>query len=121
MPSDAPSDPRRILAAANAVRDNIALIAGWVGERDLAAMRQDVMLRYAVERAFMAIDAAVRDIPRADIDRHDIPANLIAGFRNMLAHTYDDLLDDRVVLTIRQDLPALDQAISGLIADLTGS
>lgn len=48
--------------------------------------------------------------------RHGVPANLIAGFRNALAHTYEDILDERVMLTIRDDLPALDAALAGILA-----
>lgn len=58
----------------------------------------------------MALDAAVRDIPAETLARHAIPARMIAGFRNMLAYSYDDILDQRVVLTIRDALPALDAA-----------
>ena len=36
---------------------------------------------------------------------------MIAGFRNALAHTYEDILDERVILTIREDLPVLDAAL----------
>jgi len=46
---------------------------------------------------------------------HAIPANLIAGFRNALAHIYDDILDERVMLTIRDDLPALDEALQKML------
>jgi predicted nucleotidyltransferase len=40
---------------------------------------------------------------------------MIAGFRNALAHTYDDILDERVMLTIRDDLPALDAALARIL------
>ena len=43
-----------------------------------------------IERAFIALDAAVRDIPAEKAAGHGIPANMIAGFRNVLARTYDD-------------------------------
>ncbi len=44
---------------------------------------------------------------------------MIAGFRNALTHTYDDILDERVILTIREDLPALDTALAAMEATLT--
>lgn len=72
-------------------------------------------MRYAIERAFIAIDSSIRDIPADLLDRHGIPAGMIAGFRNALAHTYDDILDERVMLTIRDDLPALDAALAELL------
>lgn len=63
----------------------------------------------------MAIDAAIRDIPAEVLAAYDIPAKMIAGFRNVLAHTYDDIVDERVMLTIRDDLPALDAALARIL------
>lgn len=78
----------------------------------MSALSSDRKTRYAIERAFMMIDAAIRDLPTDLVADHKIPANLIAGFRNALAHTYDNILDERVLLTIREDLPALDRALA---------
>lgn len=99
-------------------RDNIHLIRDWSSGQDLEAIKADRKTRYAIERAFMAIDAAIRDIPPTLLVTHGIPANLIAGFRNALAHTYDDILDERVMLTIRDDLPALDAALERMMSSL---
>ena len=49
------------------------------------------------------------------MDRHGVPAGMITGFRNALAHTSDDILDERVILTIREDLPALDAARAAIL------
>ena len=38
-----------------------------------------------------------------------------------LAHTYDDTLDERVILTIREDLPALDARLAEIMESLEGS
>ena len=93
----------KITLAIIEARDNIQLIVTWATDQDLEAIKADRKTRYAIERAFMAIDAALRDIPAPVLAQHKIPANLIAGFRNALAHTYDDILDERVMLTIRDD------------------
>lgn len=45
---------------------------------------------------------------------------MIAGFRNVLAHTYDDILDERVILTIKDDLPLLDVALAAALAAKRG-
>lgn len=105
----------KVALAIMAARENIRLIRLWSGGRDLGTLKSDTMLRYAIERAFIAIDTAIKDIPRPILDAHGIPAGRIAGFRNVLAHTYDDILDDRVILTIREDLPALDTALSAML------
>ncbi len=73
------------------------------------------MTRYAIERAFIALDSSIKDIPVELLVEHGIPAGMIAGFRNALAHTYEDILDERVLLTIRDDLPALDAAIASIL------
>jgi uncharacterized protein with HEPN domain len=114
-----PSEPQgKIGLAIIEARDNIQLIRDWSSGQDLESIKADRKTRYAIERAFMAIDAAIRDIPPALLATYSIPANLIAGFRNALAHTYDDILDERVMLTIRDDLPALDAALEQMIAGL---
>lgn len=107
--SDAHARARQAAAAA---RENIRLIREWVGARDLDGLKADTLVRYAIERAFIAIDSSVRDIPAELLSRHCVPAGMIAGFRNALAHTYDDILDERVILTVRDDLPALDAALA---------
>lgn len=83
-------------------------------------LRADRKTRYAIERAFIALDSAIRDVPASLLQTHGIPASMIAGFRNMLAHTYDDLLDERVILTIRVDLPALDAALASTLSARRG-
>jgi uncharacterized protein with HEPN domain len=68
----------------------------------------------------MALDAAIRDVPDQILSASGIPANMIAGFRNVLAHTYDDILDERVILTIKDELPTLDAALASALASLRG-
>jgi MFS family permease len=46
----------------------------------LEDLRADVLVRYAIERAFIALDAAMRDIPRDIVDRNALPARLIGGY-----------------------------------------
>ena len=118
MPSE---QTGKIALAIVEARDNVRLIQEWALELDLEAVKADRKTRYAIERAFMAIDAAIRDIPDAMLAAHGVPAKLIAGFRNALAHTYDDILDERVMLTIKDDLPALDMALAQMLAALETS
>lgn len=109
-------DPRgKSALAIVTARENIRLILQWPEGRDLEALKADTLVRYAIERAFIAIDAAMKDISAPLLEAHGIPVGMIAGFRNALAHTYDDILDERVILTIREDLPALDAALSAML------
>lgn len=82
----------KITLAVVAARENIALIRAWATGRDLAALKADTLVRYAIERAFIAIHSSIRDVPAALLEQHGIPSGMIAGFRNTLAHTYDDVL-----------------------------
>ena len=58
--------PDKVALAVIEARDNVRLIQEWSADRDLDAIRADRKTRYAIERAFIAIDAAIRDIP-ADV------------------------------------------------------
>jgi uncharacterized protein with HEPN domain len=106
----------KVTLAISATRGNIRLIQTWAMERDLDALKTDTLVRYAIERAFIAIASSIRDIPADLLTEHDVPAGMIAGFRNALTHTYDDILDERVILTIREDLPAPDAALAAMEA-----
>ena len=115
MSSDA---DRKVRLALEGARENIRLIQTWADGRGLEALKADILVRYAIERAFIAIASSIRDIPSGLLAEHHIPAGMIAGFRNALAHTYEDILDERVILTIREDLPALDAAFRTMAESL---
>ncbi len=102
--------------AALEAQENVRLIMDWARGLDLPGLKSDRKTRYAIERAFICIDAALRDISSDVLAKHGIPARMIAGFRNILAYTYDDVLDDRVILTIQRDLPLLDTALGHLLS-----
>ena len=105
----------RVREAIVSARADIARIIEWTSGKTLADLQSDRLVRYAVERAFIGLDAAIRDIPSALIAQYGLPAGAVAGFRNALAHSYDDMLDERVILTIRDDLPALDAQLANML------
>jgi uncharacterized protein with HEPN domain len=109
------SETGKIALAVIAARKNIGLIQSWSSGRDIEVLKADTLVRYAIERAFIAIDSSLKEIPEPLLSSHNIPVGMIAGFRNSLAHTYDDILDERVILTIRDDLPALDAALAAML------
>ncbi len=78
------SEPDKVALAAIEARDNVQLIREWSAGQDLEALRADRKTRYAIERAFMAIDAAIRDIPADVLAANGIPAKMITGFHNAL-------------------------------------
>jgi uncharacterized protein with HEPN domain len=102
--------------AIEAARAEIARIRAWAGAFDLEELRSDQMRLYAIERAFIALAEALRDIPDDIAALSGLEIRPAIGFRNMLAHSYGDRLDARVIATIREDLPLLDATLTTLAA-----
>jgi hypothetical protein len=73
MSSDA---DRKISSAVESARENIRLIQTWAEGRGLEALKGDVLVRYAIERAFIAIASSIRDIPADLLTEHAIPAGM---------------------------------------------
>jgi len=109
----------RAVPAILAAQENIGLIRTWASGRTLEDLQSDTMVRDAIERAFIALDAALRDIPTDIVATHDLPARPVAGFRNALAHTYEDILDERVILTIDESLPELDAKLALILEQVS--
>ena len=94
----------------------IALINRWTAGLDVEAYVADELRRYAVERAFIALSEAVKDLSRVvDLNTLDPegPWKEPARFRDFLAHDYDDqVIPDVVWATISDGLPDLEQALT---------
>ena len=66
-----------------------ALVAEYIHGHDAASFAEDNKTRDAVIRQFEIIGAAVKDLPEAMREREpQIPWRQIAGFRDVLAHSY---------------------------------
>lgn len=87
-----------------------ALIRAATAERSLDDYLADRMLRHGVERCFEIIGEALLRIERTDPDvaLRVTDHRKIIGFRNRLAHGYDDIRDDQVWSIIQVYLPALE-------------
>lgn len=107
-----PLPPDAILQRA---KQQIVLINSWTSGLDVEAYVADELRRYAVERAFIALGEAVKDLNRL-IDLQtldpDGPWREPARFRDFLAHDYDDqVIPDIVWATISHGLPDLARAL----------
>lgn len=107
-----PLPPEAILERA---KQQIALINQWTMGLDVEAYVADELRRYAVERAFIALGEAVKDLSRV-VDLHALdpggPWKEPARFRDFLAHDYDDqVIPDIVWATISDGLPDLARAL----------
>lgn len=97
-------------------RLQIARINEWTHSLTLDQFQDDQRTRYAVERAFIALGEAVKDLAKAT----DLPSLDPAGpwseparFRDFLAHQYDDqVIPSLMWNTIMTDLLTLDQALA---------
>ncbi len=45
----------------------------WAEGRSLEALKADVLVRYAIERAFIAIASSIKDIPAALLVKYSTP------------------------------------------------
>lgn len=102
------------------IRDSIALIHQFLGNRSLADYSGDIMLRSAVERQLLIVGEAlgqfVRRFPSL-ASRVTAHAEVIA-FRNFLVHGYSFVADPIVWSIIHNDLPVLQREVEELLAEL---
>jgi uncharacterized protein with HEPN domain len=99
-------------------RRRIAQIGVWTANDSEASYLANEERQAAVERNFIAIGEAIKDLAKT----HDLAALDPAGpwkrpaqFRDFLAHKYDEgVSHPEVWRTIRHDLPELDAALARL-------
>ena len=94
------------------IRDAIEAIDRWTGERDEEQFLDDDMLQSAVLQKLAVIgEAAARLSEDTRSGMPDVPWKEIIGFRNVAVHAYFSV-DWRIVwVTVKDDLPALRQAV----------
>jgi uncharacterized protein with HEPN domain len=117
MSSESKSTPHEVIQHA---RRRIAQIGAWTSEDDEASYLANDERQAAVERNFIAIGEAIKDLARAiDLGSLDPdgPWRHPARFRDFLAHKYDEgISHPEVWSTIKNDLPVLDAALARLQA-----
>lgn len=101
------------------MRQEAAAIGTFTAGKTIADYEQDLMLHYAVERSFEIIGGAA-----ARLVRHDPAAAArisghrdIIGFRNVIAHEYDNLDSEEVWKAITDDIPTLLRETEALLAE----
>lgn len=85
--------------------------------KSFADYTAELVLRYAVERAFIIIGEAMLQASKLDPDLGTKVANLrqIIGFRNVLVHGYAVVQDKTVWETVENDVSNLKQELDGLL------
>jgi uncharacterized protein with HEPN domain len=98
------------------IRDNSALAREFVGSLTLSEFKADRRAFYAATRALEIIPEAARRLSLEVRERHpDLPWRAIMGVGNVLRHNYDDVAEEQVWRTVREDVPALYRAVAAEI------
>ena len=117
------SSRREPAAILHHARRRIALIRAWTTSDTLATYLANEERQHAVERAFIGIGEAIKDLGRVvDLQALDPdgPWREAPRFRDFLAHQYEDgVSHPDVWATICDDLPVLDAALERLARALT--
>lgn len=108
--------PRTPAQAVYYARLQISRINEWTAALTVEAFQSDQRTRYAVERAFIALGEAIKELARAiDLQQLDPtgPWREPARFRDFLAHDYDDQVIPTLMWnTITTDLRTLEDALA---------
>lgn len=80
---------------------------------------RDTLLRRGVERSFEIIGEAAARLARVDMAtaRRISDYRRIIAFRNVIAHNYDNLRDERVWENVQRCLPTLHQETTAMLAE----
>ena len=97
--------------------EQIAAIEAAMHGRDPASLRDDWMLRSAVERGIEIISEASRHVDPALLAMHkDVPWRKVADTANWLRHAYDKVETSLIQSILAEHFPALRLAVSAMLA-----
>jgi uncharacterized protein with HEPN domain len=98
------------------MRQAAQAIVDFTAGASLETYRRDRMLRRAVERELEIIGEAARRLSEAFRDAHpEIPWGQIVGLRNLIAHGYDRVDDERVWRLAIEEVPVLVGQLRALV------
>ena len=110
-----------MLARSRTLLEDILRFSGFIeratAERTLADYESDEMLRLSVERSFEIIGEALGRLQRGDPEVVQAISEYrrIVGFRNRLAHGYDDIDNALVWEIVKTYLPTLVAEVGALL------
>lgn len=104
------------------IQDAAEFLRDETRHQTLASYRGNRVLRQAVERNFEIIGEALRRLERDDpaTAGRITGVRAIVGFRNVLAHGYDVVDDERVWAAIRERIPQLLRETELLLREAEG-
>jgi len=90
------------------MREACRAVAEFTAGVKYSRFEQDKMLRSAVERQFLILGEAARQVSSGFRDGHpEVPWRGLVGLRNVLAHEYGEVLVERLRLFAAQRVPEL--------------
>ena len=108
-------DPAYLWDMNEAARSVREFMSGVAAQR----YQSDKMLRSAVERQIEIIGEAAAHISAEFRARHpQVPWQKIIGQRNVLAHEYGEILDERIYQLAVRDIPELLVMLEAIITDV---
>jgi uncharacterized protein with HEPN domain len=97
------------------IQESIEKIGEYTKGINLEEFLKSTQIQDAVLRRLEIIGEAVRNLPDDFKKEHtEIPWNMIAGMRNVVAHEYFGINVKRVWKTIEKDIPELKNKIKNL-------
>ena len=98
------------------MREAAREVAEFVRGVTFEQYRSRKMVRRAVERQVEVIGEAASHVSESFQERHpEIPWKLIIGQRNVLAHDYGEILDERIYRVAVDRIPELERLLTPLI------
>jgi uncharacterized protein with HEPN domain len=111
--------PHNVSVLLEDIRDAAQFVLDDTAGETLESYQQNRRLRLAVERSFMTMGEAMRqlrDLDRPTFDRITDRTEIIA-FRNVLVHEYGLIEDARVWRTVQRSLPILKNEVEALLRE----
>jgi uncharacterized protein with HEPN domain len=101
------------------IRDNGKYAQNFISGLSFEDFKEDRRTFYAVTRALEIISEAARRLPPELHARHpELPWRKITGVGNVFRHSYENVAEQQVWLTVREYLPSLLEAIDAEIEKL---
>lgn len=79
---------------------------------------KDQRTRLATERLFEIMGQAAKEVSEDFKKRYpDVPWRKIIGLRNVLAHEYGEVKDEKVYLVVEKDIPGLAERLKNIMIE----
>jgi uncharacterized protein with HEPN domain len=113
-----PSNRARL--ALTDIRENIRLAEQFAAGASVEALKADRRTFYALTRCLEIISEAARRLPQTLRNRHpELPWRAIMGAGNVYRHDYDNVAEEIVWQTVRNNLAPLLVAVEAELARFT--